>query len=173
MNKLILVGYMGCGKSFILDKLVQKLNFEAFSLDDAIEKNQNMTINDIFDKKGELYFRKIENQIFKKSIEKSEKLVISTGGGTPCYFDNYKLYENQNCVSIYLKATVDTLCERLFLEKEKRPIISKLSNSELKEFVGPHLFERSFYYNKAKIIISVDNKTSDEIVNEIINKLSQ
>jgi shikimate kinase len=99
-------------------------------------------------------------------------MVISTGGGTPCYFDNHELLNGENVISIYLKATIDTLYNRLLNGKQKRPLIANLNDNEIKEFIAKHLFDRSFYYNQATYKVNVDAKTIDEIVAEIANLLA-
>ena len=170
--KIVLVGYMGSGKSIVAKKLSERLKISFADLDFLIEKEANKPIKKIFDEKGELFFRKLEHKIFKEVLNQKEPIVISTGGGTPCYYDNYKLYDTKNCFSIYLKATIETLSKRLFIEKEKRPIIANFNREELENFIAPHLFERSFYYNKSKLIITVDKKTVDEIVEDIFSKLT-
>jgi shikimate kinase len=169
MIKIILIGYMGCGKSLIAKKLSEKLKLNVLDLDDLIENKTQMTIKDIFLHKGELYFRKIENQAFNEILDSNENFILSTGGGTPCYFNNHeRLIEFE---SVYLRASVDTLFERLNKEKSKRPIIEKLNYDDLKEFIGKHLFERSYFYNHAKYKVDVNNKSVNDIVEEIISLL--
>ena len=94
---------------------------------------------------------------------------MSTGGGTPCYANNHELLIGDDIISIYLKASIDTLYTRLQSEKDKRPLLMTKSNDELKEFIAKHLFERSFFYNKVKHIIQTDDKSVHNIVNEIIS----
>lgn len=170
-GKLVLIGYMGSGKSIIGLELAKKLKINHFDLDDLIEKSQNLTISDIFKHKGEIFFRKKEHEIFTQKIASTEDFVLSTGGGTPCYYNNHLLFDEKNIQTIYLKASINTLAQRLISEKNKRPLIQNLSNDDLNEYIGKHLFERSFYYNKAKFIIPVDSKSIEQIVTEIIEKL--
>ncbi len=165
--KVILIGYMGSGKSVIAKKLSENLKILFVELDNLIEKNQNLSIKDIFSKKGELFFRKLEHQIFNELILNDNDTIISTGGGTPCYFNNHELLNQENCISIYLKASIETLFHRLKKEKEDRPLLFNLTDIELREFIAKHLFERSFYYNQAKFKINVDGKNKEEIILEI------
>ena len=106
-------------------------------------------------------------------LSKENEVVLSTGGGTPCYgsiMDD--LLKDGNVVSVYLKASLDVLTERLSSEKEKRPLLSHLKSKDLlKDFIRKHLFERSFVYNKAARTVSVDNKEVSEIVEELVAKL--
>lgn len=172
MEKVILVGYMGSGKSVISDKLSQKINIQVTELDKLIEESAKKSIKNIFEEKGELYFRKLENQLFKEVIESKQPLIISTGGGTPCYFNNHELLTGGGRVSIYLKASIETLLNRLRNEYKSRPIIANLEMEEAKEFIAKHLFERSYFYNQATYVVTVDNKSVDEIVSEITLLLS-
>jgi shikimate kinase len=167
MKKIILVGYMGSGKSTIGKLLADKIKFSSYDLDYCIENEQNLSVSEIFEQKGELYFRNIEHRTFVAILDKNEDIVFSLGGGTPCYYDNHKLLNSENVISIYLKASIETLVERLKSEKTKRPLLSKLNDLEKKEFVAKHLFERSFFYNQAKFSLSVDGKSPEIIVAEI------
>ena len=165
--KIILVGYMGSGKSIVASKLAEILHIENLDLDNCIEKSQNQLIKDIFLQKGELFFRKLEHQIFNEILAQPDDVIVSTGGGTPCYYNNHELLNAPNCTSVFLKATVDTLFDRLQFEKEKRPLIANLTDDDAKTFIAKHLFERNFYYNKATYTVNVDGKTVSEIVAEI------
>jgi shikimate kinase len=171
--KLILIGYMGSGKSSIGEKLSEVLNVPFKDLDSEIEKQENSRITEIFSKKGEIYFRKIENEVLKKTISKKGNFVLATGGGTPCYADSMAFMSKmENVVTIYLKTSLDTLCERLFAEKAKRPLIAHLkSGDELNDFIRKHLFERSYYYNQADLIVETENESIEKIVEKIILKL--
>ena len=170
--KVILIGYMGSGKSIIATKLASNLNVPHLELDDLIEKKSKMDIKTIFSEKGELYFRKLEHELFLEKMQSNDTFVLSTGGGAPCYYNNHELLKSENCISIYLKAAVATLYDRLLQQRSQRPLLATLSDEELNEFIAKHLFERSFYYNQAKQTIDVDCKSVDEIVAEIISLLA-
>jgi shikimate kinase len=167
MKKVVLIGYMASGKSVVAKKLANQISIPAIELDEMIEKKCKMSIEELFSSKGELFFRKEEHQLFLSLLNNESDLVISTGGGTPCYFNNYEFLNGENVVSIYLKASIDTLHSRLLKGKQKRPLIANLNDDEIKEFIAKHLFDRSFYYNQATFKINVDAKTIDEIVTEI------
>ena len=171
MLKIILVGYMAVGKTTIGNLVSKKTNFKAIDLDDLIEKKLKMNISDVFSQKGELYFRKVESDTFKEVLELNENLIISTGGGTPCYANSHLLLKGKNIKSFYLKASVDVIVERLKAEKKRRPIVSNRSDEEMQEFVAKHLFERSYFYNQANHIVSIDNKIPENIAGEIISLL--
>jgi len=172
MKKVVLIGYMGSGKSVVSAMLAQKTGIEFVELDEYIEKKCGMSVADIFATKGELYFRKIERELFLEFLQNtSRELIISTGGGTPCYYNNHELLQAEGVVSVYLKASVAALTQRLDKEKSSRPLLAHLSTEELSEFIAKHLFDRSFYYNQATFKISVDAKSVEEIVNEIATLL--
>lgn len=170
---IILLGYMGCGKSSIAKALAGKLKMNSIDLDDYIENQENKTITQIFTDHGEIYFRKRENHYLKQLLETHTNHIISLGGGTPCFAGNMELLkDNDQSKSIYLKTSLDELVDRLFIEKEKRPLIAHITSKEnLKDFIRKHLFERSFYYNQAASIVSTDKKTVNEIAQEIESTL--
>ena len=167
MKKIILLGYMGCGKSTIAKLLANSTSFSYLDLDEIIEKNENDSVKKIFSEKGEIYFRKLEHQILKKLINNQESFILSLGGGTPCYSNNHEFLKSSNVISIYLKASVETLYDRLLYSNSERPLIANKNPEEMKEFIAKNLFDRSYYYNQAQFKISVDGKSSEEIISEI------
>ena len=171
MNKIVLIGYMGVGKTVLGKKISENLKLAYYDLDDFIEKKVNLSVEDIFKSKGEIYFRRIERDCFEELMLKDESFVLSVGGGTPCYYENYKLLQSENVISVYLKASITMLVERLKTEKKTRPLVAQLTDEQLLEFVGKHLFERNFYYNKAKYTVEVDGKSISKISEEIISLL--
>lgn len=171
MQKIILVGYMAVGKTTIAQLLAKKIDFRTVDLDKLIEKKMNLSINQIFEMKGEIYFRKMEHELLKEIIDSNESLIISTGGGTPCYANNHLFLNGKNSISIYLKASIDVIFDRLRNEKENRPLVANKSDENLKEFVAKHLFERSYYYNQATFTVLIDNKDPESIVKEILELL--
>ena len=167
MNKIILLGYMGSGKSIVGGILAAKINLPHIDLDQFIESQTNSSIKVLFEKKGEVFFRKIEHQILGEIIDSDAKIVLSLGGGTPCYSNNHQILNKSGVVSFYLKASVATLTRRLTEGKNERPLISTLEGADLHEFIAKHLFERNYYYNLANHTIAVDGKSAEEIVLEI------
>lgn len=164
---------MGSGKSVIGKKLSEVLNYNYLDLDDYIQLKENKSITEIFKSKGEIYFRKIESKYLDEVIVDKLNTVISLGGGTPCYSENMtKIKHAKNASSIYLKTSISVLAERLFSEKNHRPLISHIQEKEeLIEFIGKHMFERSPYYNQSDITIDTDQKSIDEVVESIVLKL--
>ncbi|MBP4138798.1 shikimate kinase [Flavobacterium geliluteum] len=172
MKKIILLGYMGSGKSTIAQKLSKITNIPFLDLDICIEERARKSINLIFEEHGEIYFRKLEHQIFLELLQSSEKSIIGLGGGTPCYANNHELLKREDVISIYLKASIETLYNRLVHNKSKRPLIASMNEDEMREFIAKHLFDRSFYYNQAQNKVSVDGKTADETVQDILALLA-
>ena len=167
--KLVLLGYMGSGKTTVGNYLKRDLNYKFYDLDNYIEKKLDLNISDIFQAKGELYFRKIERKALKEILDLKGPMIISLGGGTPCYFDNIDYINNQEeTLTFYLKSSVDLISNRLLKEKNNRPLINNLKTiDEIKGYVNKHLFERNQFYFKAKHIISTDKKNLKTIVAEI------
>jgi len=172
MKKIVLLGYMGCGKSTIAQKLSEILKTSYIDLDDYIEKNTKMSIKEIFESRGEIHFRKLERLYFIELLNSPGEIIIGLGGGTPCYANNHELLTKEDVVSIYLKASIDTLFNRLAANKSKRPLIADKNDEEMKEFIAKHLFDRSFYYNHAQHKVNVDGKSVEETVNDILNILA-
>lgn len=163
---------MGCGKSTIAEKLSGLLHLPFVDLDKSIEAKARMTINQIFETFGEVYFRKLEHDVFVELLATSKNQIIGLGGGTPCYANNHELLKGEGITSIYLKASVETLFNRLSHNKSKRPIVANKSEAELQEFIAKHLFDRSYYYNQAEYKVAVDGKSIDETVTDIMSILA-
>ena len=162
---------MGCGKTILGKALASQINVSFLDLDKKIEEYENKSINKIFKLKGELYFRQVERKILLNLIESSVPKIVSLGGAL-CYFTNMADILNSNHQYIYIKASADNLANRLHENNEKRPLISHIKNKiDLTEFIKKHLFERSIFYEKAKIKINVDNKSIPEIIGEILLSL--
>ncbi len=170
---VVLVGYMASGKSTLGKILAEKLNFEFQDLDDYIEKMENTTISAIFKLKGEVAFRMMETQYLKELLASKNNLVLSLGGGTPCYGNNMEvILKATNAKSIYLKASIPTLVSRLKTEKNKRPLLARIeADAFLTDFIGKHLFERSHFYSLAEVTVTTANKVVKDIVEELILQL--
>lgn len=162
MAKIFLIGYMGSGKSTAGKKLATKLGFEFIDLDKFIESECGQTIEEIFKEKGENEFRALENNALKKLVTK-DNVVIACGGGTPCYYGNMELMNN-NGITIYLKMSAETLASRLSEAKDKRPLIENKSESELKSFITEHLEKREDIYHQAQYTVKGKNLNIEELV---------
>ena len=169
---VVLLGYMGCGKSTVGQILAKNLKINFLDLDDFIEQKQNTSISEIFKTKGELFFRTIESEAVKQLCHNYDSLVLALGGGTPCYSDTMQFLVNHpNVKTVFLNLSIKNLSERLILEKAKRPLIANLNDADIPEFIAKHLFERSFYYNQAELTIQTDNLSVSEITAMIKTKL--
>jgi len=162
---------MGVGKSTIANFLSKKMQIPSLDTDKIIENKVGLKVSEIFNQRGEIYFRKLEHDVFNELIESHEPMIISTGGGTPCYANNHVLLQKKDVVSIYLKASIETLYDRLISEKSHRPLVTNETEETLKEYIAKNLFDRSYYYNQSKYTIKVDGKTPEVIVNEIVELL--
>ena len=173
--KLILLGYMGSGKSTIGKLVSKKLSLPFIDLDIYIELQENLTISEIFKIKGEIYFRKIERVYLNELLQKKDSFILSLGGGTPCYSDNMSLISSfeEKKKSIYLDVNLQNLVKRLRLAKDTRPLIASMNDESLTEYIAKHLFERKHFYLEADIILKVQDKSIQEITNEIITYYSK
>ncbi|MGK4567463.1 shikimate kinase [Flavobacterium sp. 3HN19-14] len=152
--------------------MAESTGLNSVDLDHLIEKKAGMTVPEIFQCKGEIHFRKLEHEMLKAVAASQDDAIVSLGGGTPCYANNHELLNGNGIISIYLKGSVATLCERLSKSKTKRPLIAGLSENELGKFIAKHLFDRSYYYNQATYKINIDGKSLSAIVNEITDLLA-
>ncbi len=170
---VVLIGYMASGKSTLGKKLAKKLNFNFIDLDDFIEREEKLSVSEIFKIKGEIYFRKQETIYLNQILQTKTNTILSVGGGTPCFGNNMeRILNTNNVMSVYLKASLNKLVKKLFKKKSKRPLIAHIETEEaLTEFIGKHLFERVQFYNQSTIQITTDNKTKKQIIKEITTKL--
>ncbi|MBI2729211.1 MAG: shikimate kinase [Sphingobacteriales bacterium] len=145
--RYFLIGFMGTGKSYWGRLWAEANDLLFYDLDEEIEKSEGIKISQIFDSKGEAYFRKKEKEVLY-SFFKKDKYILSCGGGTPCFFDNMDKM-NQNGITIFLKTNIDELVKRLSLEKETRPLIKGLTDHTLKDYIGEKLNDRELFYQKA------------------------
>lgn len=169
--KIILIGYMGCGKSTIGKSLATKKNIPFIDLDMYIEEKEKSSVQEIFKSKGEIYFRKIETKYLNELLATDSHFVLALGGGTPCFANNMAIILEKTSNVFYLKYNPKSLTDRLLLQKNHRPLIADIANTELEEFIRKHLFERSSYYNQANYIISMDNLTIEQSLELIESKL--
>ena len=165
--KIVLLGYMGSGKSTIGRNLANEIQLPFVDLDDYIREKESKTISTIFKEKGEIYFRKVEHQYLKEILNFNVSFVLSLGGGTPCYANNMDVIKNSDTVSFYLQASIKTLVNRLLKEKNQRPLIATLEDDKVDEFVAKHLFERNSFYQEADFTIKTDDTSTSEIVREL------
>lgn len=154
MKRIILVGYMGSGKTTVGKALSKETGMMFYDLDWYIESRMRKSVSQIFAEKGEEGFRKIEYNMLHEVAE-FEDVIISCGGGTPCFFDNMD-YLNQQGDVVYLKATPETLYKHLLMAKVERPLLKGKSSEELVAYITEHLKERAPFYEKARYTLDVN-----------------
>ncbi|WP_439582851.1 shikimate kinase [Dyadobacter bucti] len=153
MKNIVLVGMMSSGKSTLGKKLARALNYKFVDLDKLIEKDQGMDIPSLFSQKGESYFRDIESRLLKETIE-NQRIVLATGGGTPCFFDNMDFIKNLG-ISIFLDVSAADLARRIENHgKDDRPILS--GTTSLETTLQLKIDERLPYYSQADITMKGD-----------------
>ena len=161
---------MGCGKSTLGEQLANLLKYEFIDLDHAFEEKYHMEISSFFEMFGEDKFRKLEKNLLVESLKK-DNLVLSTGGGTPCFENNMELIQ-EACYSIYIKLPAEILCQRLLYARKKRPIIQKVNDADLLKFIETSLSNREAYYSKADYCISPDGTDSWFVAKRIVEKIN-
>lgn len=159
---IFLLGYMTSGKSSLGKKLAKQLHLKFIDLDCEIEEKEGLSISEIFQEKGETYFRNVEAQALR-NIQASDKAVIALGGGTPCYHNNME-YIKKTGMSIFLDMSEETLIGRLRKKKSKRPMVAQLNDTELKAFVHQQLEERRVFYQQANIQIPSNEKPAISVL---------
>ena len=157
---------MGSGKSYWADKLSGSLNIPAFHLDDEIEKAEGKTVAEIFTEKGEDHFRKKESEVLKSFADRNN-FILSTGGGTPCFFDNMD-WMNENGITIWIDEPLDIIAARLQKEKSHRPLIADVKDEELIVFLENMRDKRKTFYSKAKYHLS-NNITEKDFIKILSN----
>ena len=161
--KIFLIGFMGSGKTHWGKELSRKLQIPFFDLDNVIEEKEGKAISTIFAEMGEEYFRMLEKDVLYLLTESHESFIMATGGGTPCFFNNID-YMKSRGTTIWLNCSVDCLYNRLRKEKDKRPLISAIPDSELKPFIIKKYSDRKIFYQQASVILSEDALTLDKLI---------
>lgn len=160
---------MYAGKSTLGRKLSTRLQMPFVDLDGAIEQHYHITVSDCFSRYGEKGFRLLE-QATLRSLYIDPSKVIATGGGTPCFFENMaEMLENG--IVIYLKTTPEAVEQRFLKSRKKRPLLKNLSDAERLNFIRTQLSQREYFYTQAHHTINLDNKSMDDIANELSNFL--
>lgn len=158
-----LIGFMGSGKTYWGKIWASIYSFNFVDLDEVIEKNEGKSIADIFEIKGEKYFREIEAAALR-SFEDLENTIIACGGGTPCFYENIE-WMNDKGTTIYLFSTAQEILQRVLSEQDKRPLIKKMNKGELLFFIEQKLKERENFYNSAGITVASNEATEQSFGN--------
>ena len=171
MRRIILIGYMGSGKTTVGKALSKETGMMFYDLDWYIESRMRKSVSQIFAEKGEEGFRKIEYNMLHEVAE-FEDVIISCGGGTPCFFDNMD-YLNQQGDVVYLKASPETLYKHLLMAKVERPLLKDKTPDELIAYITEHLNEREPFYTKANHILDVSLMDNYDKINISVTKLRE
>jgi shikimate kinase len=167
--KIFLIGFMGCGKTHYGRELSQKLSIPFFDLDEKIVEHTGKPIPQIFAEQGEEQFRLLEKEVLFLLTESHETFVMSTGGGTPCFYNNID-YLKKNGTVVWFNCSIDCLHRRLIKEKEKRPLISSVSDEQLKAYIIKKSSSRKIFYQQADVIVNEDDITLEKLVASIFHE---
>ena len=160
--RVYLTGYMYSGKTTVGHKLASRLGYQWADLDKMLETTFHTSIPIFFKRYGEEAFRKIEQKMLHSTVD-LDNIVISTGGGTPCFFDNIE-WMNLHGTSVYFDVTVETLLRRAAQSKKPRPILAGLTDEQRSLYVRQQLSQRLPYYQKAQIIFPADQPDIEQLV---------
>ena len=160
--RIYLTGYMYSGKTTVGHKLATRLGYQWIDLDQMLETTFHTTVPIFFKRYGEEAFRKIEQKLLHSTAE-LDNIVISTGGGTPCHFDNIE-WMNLHGTSVYFDVTIETLLRRASQSKKPRPILAGMTEEERSLYIRQQLSQRLPYYQKANIIFPADQPDLDQLV---------
>ena len=169
MRRIILIGYVGSGKTTVGRALAKELQLPFYDLDWYIESRMRKKISQIFAERGEEGFRQIERNMLHEVAE-FEDVVISCGGGTPCFFDNMD-YMNSQAQVVWLKATPEVLQKHLLMGKGDRPLLKGKKPDELLSFIHEQLEWREPYYAKARYTLDISLMDNFEKIKTTIDSV--
>ncbi len=149
MDRIYIVGYMGAGKTTAARRLAQRMGWEVVDTDALFEEKYKISVNDFFNKYDEPLYRKLESEVLK-ATESLDHVVVSTGGGTACFFDNMD-WMNQHGLTVFLRISPQAAVDRVIHSRHKRPLVEGKSEDELTEFVNQHYASRLPFYEQARI----------------------
>ena len=171
MKRIVLIGYMGSGKTTVGKALAKEIGLPFYDLDWYIESRMRKKVSQIFAERGEEGFRQIERNMLHEVAE-FEDVVVSCGGGTPCFFDNID-YLNQQAQVVYLRCEPEVLRQHLLMGKGDRPLLKGKSPDELLAFIQEQLEWREPFYSKATYTLDVSLMDNYEKIKITIDKLKE
>lgn len=171
MTRVILIGYMGAGKTTVGRALAKSLQLPFYDIDRYIEERYRRTIPQLFEERGEAGFREIERRVLHE-VGEFEDIVIAAGGGTPCFFDNMD-YMNGQAQTVYLKASADVLFLHLKMGKSERPLLKNKTEDEMRQFICDSLAAREPFYEKAKYTLNVNLLDNRDKINDTVRMLRE
>lgn len=169
MIRIFLIGYMGAGKTTLGKAFARAMGLTFVDLDWYIEERFHKTVGQLFAERGEEDFRQLEKRMLHEVAE-FEDVVISTGGGTPCFFDNMD-YMNTMGETIFLDVDVKVLFRRLKVAKQQRPLLAQKNDEELMEFIVGALQKRMPFYTKAKQVFNAEKLEDRRQIGESVERL--
>lgn len=171
MTRILLVGFMAAGKTTLGKALAKDLGLQFIDLDHYIESRYRCSVSQLFAERGEGVFRQIEHNMLHEVAE-FEDVVIATGGGTPCFFDNMD-YMNAQGTTVYLEAPVETIYTRLTIARVQRPLVMGKSADELRTYIATTLEQRMPYYCRATYTFQADQLENIHQVNESVERFKK
>jgi shikimate kinase len=167
-TRIFLIGFMGSGKSSIGKKLAALFHFDFFDTDAEIERITGKTALQIFETDGENVFREKERTVIAELSQKTN-IVVATGGGTPCFFDNMQRM-NQTGLTIYLQASPKMLKQRITKQKQQRPLLKNIPDEQLEPYITQLLHQREPYYRQSQITVEALNLSAKKLMRVIREK---
>ena len=169
MTRIILIGYMGAGKTTIGKILAKDLGIPFYDLDWYIETRMRKKVKQLFDERGEEGFRVIEKNMLHEVAE-FEDVVLACGGGTPCFFDNMEYLVGQGDV-VYLRGTPEVLFRHLKMGKGVRPLLLGKNDEELLQYIKENVKKREEYYMKANHIVDIPCMEDEDKILDTTEKI--
>lgn len=167
--RIFLIGFMGSGKTHWGKQLATQMKIPFYDLDEEITKKENLSVAEIFSQSGEEAFRNKEREVLETLIDENASMVLSCGGGTPCFFNNIERMKKYGVV-VWLNTHIEILLQRLIKEKEKRPLIREIGDDDLRSYIIRKLNERRMYYEQADVIVDNENSIAmSELIQTILH----
>lgn len=171
MIRIFLIGYMGAGKTTLGKALARKYGVQFIDLDWYIEERFHKTVSELFSENGEQGFRQIEKRMLHE-VAAFEDVIISAGGGTPCFFDNME-YMNSRGQTVFLYASPEVLFQRLRISSQSRPILCGKTDDELLKTIEEGLARREGFYRQAKYVFFAENLENRWQIDESVEALAK
>lgn len=171
MTRIFLIGYMGAGKTTLGKAFARELGLAFVDLDWYIEERFHKTVRQIFAERGEEGFRELEKRMLHE-VGDFEDVVVSVGGGTPCFFDNMD-YMNQAGETVFLDVDVEVLFRRLKVAKQQRPLLADKTDEELMTFTVEALRKRLPFYTKAKHVFNGEQLEDRRQIQQSVERLKE
>lgn len=171
MTRIYLIGYMGAGKTTLGKAFAREMGLTFIDLDWYIEERYHKTVQQIFAERSEEGFRDLERRMLHE-VSEFEDVVISAGGGTPCFFDNME-YMNRHGETVFLEVSREVLFRRLKVARQQRPLLARKTDEELKAFIDDALAKRMPHYAKAKHTFRADELEDKQQIQQSVDALKK